>query len=80
MDKLKRKAESMIDVWKYKEVVEEAIPLDAISNQSDHIYAEITDGGPPTLPPRADTPTPTSYPPYPSVDVLRKRRPSLQDF
>ena len=60
--------------------MEEAIPLDTISANSDHIYAEIEleeneIAIAPDLPPRADTPTVApGYPPYSSAEAKKQRR------
>ena len=57
--------------------VEDAIPLDNISQESDHLYAEIEEEEPPLLlPKRADTPIFNSapdYPPYSSKEVQIRR-------
>lgn len=60
--------------------MEEAVPLDTISANSDHIYAEIEleeneIAIAPDLPPRADTPTVApGYPPYSSAEAKKQRR------
>jgi hypothetical protein len=79
--KARKRAGSMADVFHSQRytLVEDAIPMDTISNSSDHIYAEIEhfdidDDTPPLVPPRADTPTlAPNYPPYSSTEALRKK-------
>ena len=71
---VKNRSQSLADLFigqRYRHV-DEGIPLDTMSTNSDHIYAEIEDE-PPTVPPRADTPTVApKYPPYSSVRAKKR--------